>query len=323
LDDPAEFDCGTPNMDKDKKLDFWSAKEMSWDMNEASISLEIIDLNRKFNLNMLIYKVQLKPNESFKTPAEMYTEAQRMFIRLLQTVEIDGSFMDIGQAIAITEAVIDWIDEDDTPQGSGGAERNYYEGLEEPYAIGNRPMISVSELALVKGVTPKLYEKLLPMVTALNTSEKININTLVPGMERMFNLKDELEPFDSRRLESLRGNPSNRKKNNNTSKTAANQLTENPAQAEPLCVKTLDEAYTDSDVLADLKAAGTGLDEAGIARFVDVKSNYYALYSTVKVGEITRVNKSLLKRNSGAQGQPVPDAGGDAVTVIRRTDGDL
>lgn len=317
--DETGYDCLTPDMKDNRKLDFWAAEGMTWDMNEASIDLKIVDLNRKFNLNMLVHKVVLKENQSFKTPADRYTEAQRMFIRLLQTFEVDGRPLDVGTAIEITDAVVDWVDADSEPFGSGGAEQNYYESLDEPYPVGNRPMISVSELALVKGITPYLYDRLLPMVTAISPDSKLNLNTMVPGLERMFNTKDLLEPFDARRLESIKGNP--RQQNNKNKQTNKNATGENADDKTALCAKSFDEAVEDSLVLSDLALLPNGLDKKGLKEFADVKSEYFALYSTVKVGEITRVNKSLLRRMS-AIGAGAPQ-GGDAVTVIRRTDGDF
>jgi general secretion pathway protein K len=239
-----------------------------------------------------------------------------MFIRLLQTIEIDGQPLDTSAAIEITDAVVDWVDADSEPTGSGGAEQNYYDSLEEPYPIGNRPMISVSELALVKGVTPYLYSRLLPLVTAISPDSKLNINTMPPGLERIFNAKDVLEPFDARRLESIKGNPrqqtnKNKQKNNGGEKTDDNSA---------LCSKSFDEAVEDSLILSDLAMLPNALDKKALKEFVDVKSEYFALYSTVKVGEITRVNKSLLRR---AQSMGAGAQGSDPITVIRRTDGDF
>lgn len=317
--DDSGYDCLTPDMKDNQKLDFWAAEGMTWDMNEASIDLKITDLNRKFNLNMLVHKVQLKPNQSFRSQADQYTEAQKMFIRLLQTIEVDGQPLDTATAIEITDAVVDWLDADSEPTGNGGAEQNYYDSLEEPYPIGNRPMISVSELALVKGVTPYIYARLLPLVTAISPDSKLNINTMVPGLERIFNAKEVLEPFDARRLESIKGNP-RPQTNKNKNKQQKNDGGNNPDDKPALCSKSLDEAVEDSLILSDLAMLPNALDKKALKDFVDVKSEYFALYSTVKVGEITRVNKSLLHRSqsmgAGAQGS-------DPITVIRRTDGDF
>jgi type II secretory pathway component PulK len=55
----------------------------------------------------------------------------------------------------IADAIIDWIDADDTPRPNG-AESQYYGGLNPPYQPRNGPIDSLEELLLVKGVTPQL-----------------------------------------------------------------------------------------------------------------------------------------------------------------------
>ncbi|HRH77998.1 MAG TPA: hypothetical protein PK129_11660, partial [Cellvibrionaceae bacterium] len=139
------------------------------------------------------------------------------------------------------------------------------------------------------------------------------------GLERIINAKEVLEPFDARRLESIKGNP-RQQTNKNKNKQQKNNGGNNPDDKPALCSKSLDEAVEDSLILSDLAMLPNALDKKALKDFVDVKSEYFALYSTVKVGEITRVNKSLLHRSqsmgAGAQGS-------DPITVIRRTDGDF
>jgi len=55
----------------------------------------------------------------------------------------------------IADAIVDWVDADDTPRASG-AESADYQGLTQPYRAKNGPLNSLDELLLVKGVTPQL-----------------------------------------------------------------------------------------------------------------------------------------------------------------------
>ena len=55
----------------------------------------------------------------------------------------------------IADAIVDYLDADDTPRPAG-AESSYYAGLSPPYQAKNGPLNSVDELLLVKGVTPQL-----------------------------------------------------------------------------------------------------------------------------------------------------------------------
>jgi type II secretory pathway component PulK len=55
----------------------------------------------------------------------------------------------------IANAILDWIDPDDTPRANG-AENAYYQSLTPPYRCKNGPLDSLEELLLVRGVTPQL-----------------------------------------------------------------------------------------------------------------------------------------------------------------------
>ena len=55
----------------------------------------------------------------------------------------------------IADAIIDWIDADDTARANG-AESEYYQALIPPYRCKNGPLDSLEELLLVRGVTPRL-----------------------------------------------------------------------------------------------------------------------------------------------------------------------
>jgi len=55
----------------------------------------------------------------------------------------------------IANAILDWMDPDDTPR-SGGAESDYYAGLTPSYYAKNAPLDSLEELLSVQGVTWQL-----------------------------------------------------------------------------------------------------------------------------------------------------------------------
>ncbi len=81
----------------------------------------------------------------------------------------------------IWSAVSDWIDSDDIPI-SGGAESVYYRTLKSPYSAANGKLTALTELSLVKGITPEILGKLRPYLTTFSEEtnsplSKININT--------------------------------------------------------------------------------------------------------------------------------------------------
>ncbi len=83
----------------------------------------------------------------------------------------------LGLAPQLASAVADWVDADHTVTTPGGAEAGYYATLTPPYAPANAPFVSVTTLRLVRGITPAIYARLSPYVSALPTATPVNINT--------------------------------------------------------------------------------------------------------------------------------------------------
>lgn len=101
-------------------------------LGHGTYSVKITDLERKLNIN---------------TAANSPDVLSQAFIMM-------GA--DAGEYPQIVASIQDWIDADDDPH-IGGAESAYYEGLTPPYKSKNGPLDDLSELLLVKGVTPEMY----------------------------------------------------------------------------------------------------------------------------------------------------------------------
>jgi general secretion pathway protein K len=86
------------------------------------------------------------------------------FRRLCNNLEVDDIFI---------PALMDWIDVDFDIRFPDGMEENY-----ETYRVANREMVDISELMLVENVTPEIFEKLQPHITALPTPTTLNVNTM-------------------------------------------------------------------------------------------------------------------------------------------------
>lgn len=137
---------------------------------------KLTDATTQFNLNDLATPIDLTKPDG--TP-ERYSEPQRRFIRLLQT--FPDMPLDENQAEALLAGVVDWIDADEAESGSGGAESNFYQSMEEPYRAANALFKSIDELRLVRGFneSPVLITLLQPFITALPVADAgLNINTL-------------------------------------------------------------------------------------------------------------------------------------------------
>jgi general secretion pathway protein K len=117
------------------------------------INATLTDLQGRFNIN------------------SMTTDAfQKAFLRLMRLVD---PTIDQNNAQDIVKGIIDWI----SPGIKESTFDAYYLKLNPPYRAAHNPMTSISELLLVKGVTPNLFTKLSPYLTALPDKTQININT--------------------------------------------------------------------------------------------------------------------------------------------------
>lgn len=81
-----------------------------------------------------------------------------------------------GFSTDIASAVVDWRDEDDLPNPAG-AESDYYEGLDVPYACKNGRFAVSEELMLVRGITKEVYDGIEDLVTPYGGDKAVNINT--------------------------------------------------------------------------------------------------------------------------------------------------
>jgi general secretion pathway protein K len=90
--------------------------------------------------------------------------ALNRFRRLCDNLDVDDRFI---------PALLDWIDDDFDIRYPDGMEENY-----DSYRVANREMVDISELLLVQNVTPEIYEKLAPHITALPGTSTLNVNTM-------------------------------------------------------------------------------------------------------------------------------------------------
>jgi type II secretory pathway component PulK len=101
-----------------------------YELGGARISVQVADTDRKFNINV----------------------ADEFILRQgLVSIGVDA-----GAHPTIVEAILDWRDPDDIPRVSG-VESAYYLSLSPPHFAKNGPLDDLSELLLVRGVTPALY----------------------------------------------------------------------------------------------------------------------------------------------------------------------
>ena len=117
---------------------------------------QIRDLQGRFNLNNLYYK------------GKVLTQWLNAYRRLLALLALPTSLAD---------SLVDWLDADSLASGSEGAEDDYYLNLQHPYRAANGPLVSLSELYLVRGYSADVIEKLKPYVYVVDGLTAVNVNT--------------------------------------------------------------------------------------------------------------------------------------------------
>jgi type II secretory pathway component PulK len=108
----------------------------NYPVGDGTVSIKIIDLERKVNINTAIY------------PAN-----SQMILQALTLMGVDANDISV-----VSDSILDWI----SPAGPArvaGAESDYYQGLLVPYYAKNAPIDDLSELLLVKGIWdhPEIY----------------------------------------------------------------------------------------------------------------------------------------------------------------------
>ncbi|MBX2808987.1 MAG: type II secretion system minor pseudopilin GspK [Cellvibrionaceae bacterium] len=285
------------NKPYDHHREAWSTIKVEAPLDGGFASGALEDAQGRFNLNSLLGRPQkYNANGHFE---ERFTANQRRFIRLLQTY--DDGVLDVAAASQITQALMDWIDADNDVNGIGGAENDYYLGLDIPYRAANQPLVSVSELRLIKGVTSALFDYLADLVVALPDSNAgINVNTAKRAILRTLTAAAVETPLDESDAQILEA-----------SRPPAPDAQQAATEAED---NTVTEGFDDLQAFFQSSAAATvfGADASvwPSAEGLTTGSHYFLLSAEAQIDETRRRGYSLLKRDLN-NGQP-------RTVVIRR-----
>ena len=102
----------------------------NFQIGDGTVSLKIIDLERKANINTANAAV------------------------LQQALTVMG--VDADDISVVSDSIQDWRSPPAAPRVAG-AESDYYQSLTPPYYCKNAPIDDLSELLFIKGVTPEMY----------------------------------------------------------------------------------------------------------------------------------------------------------------------
>jgi general secretion pathway protein K len=103
-------------------------------LSHGKFSIKIKDCDSKFNINLAIAAPEV----------------------VNQGLILMG--VDAAEAPHIVSAIADWVDRDDnTRVGSTDTESDYYMNLKPPYRAKNGPIDDLTELMMIKGITPGMF----------------------------------------------------------------------------------------------------------------------------------------------------------------------
>ncbi len=100
-------------------------------LGTGSFTWKMTDLERKFNIN---------------------TAPEPILQQALMLMGVDA-----GEMTPIINSILDWIDPEDNARPQGAESDYYHSQMQPPYDSKNGPIDDMTELLLIKGVTPELY----------------------------------------------------------------------------------------------------------------------------------------------------------------------
>jgi type II secretory pathway component PulK len=95
-------------------------------------------MERKWDINLVV------------TPRNVQKE-------ILQKALAEVGVTDSEQSSTIIDSIVDWMSSGNGNSGFNGAGNDYYTRLNPPYYCKNGPIDDITELLLVKGVTPEIF----------------------------------------------------------------------------------------------------------------------------------------------------------------------
>lgn len=144
----------------DSLLEDWADSEKTDELlaqipfEDGKLTVNIIDEMGKIQANALV----AFPNKNALNEAQLGVW-ERFLMNMSGEEEEEEDVQEDSRPEAITNSVKDWLDsaDDDAITGLSGAESEYYQDLDPPYACRNGPLPDLDELLLIKGITPEMY----------------------------------------------------------------------------------------------------------------------------------------------------------------------
>jgi general secretion pathway protein K len=161
----------SPDIHADKRLVDLLSGENSITLDQSQCSIIVTQESGKLNVNLL-------KGKDGKLDRIRIDQLLRL-IDLLNRQRAGQAHIGYG----LVPAIIDWTDDDEevtclpfVKYENLGAESDYYSTLVPAYRCKNRPLDTIEEMLLIKGITAEIFERMRNYVT-VNGDGKVNVNS--------------------------------------------------------------------------------------------------------------------------------------------------
>jgi len=241
----------------------------NYHVGDGVVSIKIVDLERRVNIN---------------------TANGPMIQQALTLMGVDAD-----QISVVSDSIQDWVQSGESPR-LAGAKSDYYQTLSPPYYCKEAPMDDLSELLLVKGVTPEMYFGTSATNHAPSKfSHKLGFGN-APGdtPSYPFGLRDIFTPISLGKI------------NINTADTNVLQMipgVDAQAAANIIQQRAGPDGADGTDDDVPIRNPSSALQQAGVtaqggANVCTTRSNTFEVHVTARVGDYTREYIATLFRNS-------------------------
>ena len=243
-------------------------------VGDGTVSLKIIDLERKANIN---------------------TASQPEIQQALTLMGADADDISV-----VSDSILDWIDPDNEPR-IAGAENDYYLGLAPPYHAKNAPIDDLSELLLVKGVTPEMYyggSSTNSPASQQPQKPKLGFGD-APGQEPdyPFGLKDVFTPVSSGRININTADANVLQMIPGVDANTADAIIKQRAGPDGVDGTDDDTPFRNPNELAAAGVSPQAMQQVGT--LCTVRSSTFEVHVTAHIGDSSREFIAILFRNSG------------------------
>ncbi|MGY0504003.1 type II secretion system minor pseudopilin GspK [Luteimonas sp. e5] len=168
----------------------WAGREFALPLTDGLARARLDDATHCFNLNSVV--------QGGSDLIMRRESAVAQFIALARSLDIPA-----GQAEALADSLVDWLDSDQQPSPRGHEDASYRRGR-GGYLTGQTLLADVSELRAIHGFDANIYQRLRPWVCTLptNAPSPLNVNTLRPAQARLLQAWS-LGALDEARARSL------------------------------------------------------------------------------------------------------------------------